>query len=119
MIRKQNTTYGLLATPEAKFSAIFQQVEFGFVTIQVVDGEVSAAQEPRVRFSRKPRSHLKSSKRDPTDKPPPSRAEAIRDLLEDIGELKGMWEVTIQVSNSIPFKWDFEKVRPLRSAQSN
>ena len=119
MVRKQNTTYGLLATPEAKLSAIFQDAEFGVVTLRVINGTLSPDYQPRVRYSGKPRSHLKASKRDPTDKPQPSRAEAIRDLLDDIGPLVGLWEVTIQVSNTIPFKWDFEEVRPLRSALVN
>jgi hypothetical protein len=113
MAKNQNTTYGPQATPEAKLSAIFQDAEFGVVTLRVINGTLSPGHEPRVRYSGKPRSHLRASKRDPTDKPQPSRAEAIRDLLDDIGPLSGIWEVTVQVSNTIPFKWDFEEVRPL------
>jgi len=46
-------------------------------------------------------------------------AEAIRDLQEDISQLKGTWEVTIKVANSVPIKWDVEEVRPPRHSRSS
>ena len=118
MINKY-TTYGHLATPRAKLTAVFNDVKFGAVTLLIVDGTLAPVPEIKIRYSRKPRSHLGVNKRDSTDKPQASQADVIRDLLEDISPLQGSWEVIIQIANSIPIKWDFEEIGPLQYPNQN
>lgn len=119
MSRQNNNTYGPLEVPKAKLESVFNGVKFGTVTLTVINGSLSPNHEPRVRYSGKPRSHLNAGKHDSTGKPQLSRAKATRDLLDYISPLTGLWEVTVQVANSIPFKWDYEEVRPLRNPTSN
>ncbi len=119
MSKQNNNTYELLEVPKAKLESVFNGVKFGTVTLRVINGSLLPNHEPRVRYTGKPRSHLNASKHNSTGKPQQSRAEAIRDLLDYISPLVGLWEVTVQVANSIPFKWDYEEVRPLRNPISN
>ncbi len=113
----QNTA--AIGLPEARLPKLFKDIEFGEAILRVRDGKLAVDHQPRVRYSRKPRSHLGSRKCDANGKPQPSQAQAIRDFMADISPLHGDWEVAVQVANATPLKWEFEEVRPLRDTHSN
>jgi len=102
-----------------KTLSLFQQIGFGSVIIRVANGCVSSTPEPKVRYTRKPRSHLHRSEREPHARHPPGIKDAMRDFLHDIEGLTGVWDVTVKVANGVPVQWDFEEVRPLQSTLKN
>ena len=116
---KPATTYGLLPQNTQKTAGLFQKISFGTVTLQVVDGTLPSCPEPKVRYTRKPRSHLPGSSRDPNARNPPSFNEAMQDFTRDITALKGTWEVIVKIANGVPVQWDFEEVGPLQSILNN
>lgn len=103
---------------EGKLRQLFSGVSFGTVTLPLVDG-VPDCGAAKIRYSGKPRSHGCGKGELRREKPPPSQGAAVRDLLAQVTHLKGSWELTLQVANKIPFKWDYEEVRPLRSPCSD
>lgn len=107
---------GAQTPPQGEWlSRLLAKTKYGEVIMSITDGAISPGKEPRVRYSRKPRSHLRS--RDAGGGAPSDRA--VADLRDDITRLKGEWEVAVQVANTIPIKWDLEEVRPPRCPEAS
>lgn len=115
---KQAAGKGGAQAPRGEWlSQLLNKTKYGEVIMSITDGAISPGKEPRVRYSRKPRSHLAPGSRDAGGRPPPGKAMA--DLHDDITQLKGEWEVAVQVANTVPIKWDLEEVRPPRGTSAN
>ena len=112
-------TYGIYPLTVQKVTALFKSVGFGLVTIRVVDGDIPTNPRSKIRYTRKPRSHLQDSSRDQNSKKPPSFNDAVQEFLQDIVTLKGTWEVAVKVVNTVPAQWDFEEIGPLQYPNQN
>ena len=119
MKRQIGTTYGIYPINIQKVTALLKSVGFGLVTIRVVDGSIPSTPTSKIRYTRKPRSHLQEYGRDQSTKKPPSFNEAVQEFLQDIEKLKGTWEVAVRVANTVPIQWDFEEIGPLQYPNQN
>jgi hypothetical protein len=119
MTKQTTTTYGAFAQDAQKTAKLFQKISFGTVTLRVVDGILPLCPEPKIRYTRKPRSHLPGSTREPNARNPPSFSDAMRDFTRDIAALTGTWEVIVKVANGVPVQWDFEEIGSSQAVLNN
>lgn len=98
---------------------LFHRIGFGSVTLRIINGIIPPAPEPKIRYTRKPRSHLPCSSRESNARNPPNFNDAMRDFVRDITALEGTWEVIVKVANEVPVQWDFEEIGPLQAMLNN